>query len=131
MSSSEIEENVNKIKELLKSEDFGVVNTGLELARSLDEEAVYEKLLEGCGADKEGKLVNEKKEISDYLVCSLASISNGQKAKEILDNVTNLDLSSENSITNVEGLANLTNLTRLYLSDCTSLTNADVLAANN
>ena len=124
----EIQDNFNKIKELLKSDDFGVVNTGLELLRSLDEEAVYEKLLEGCGVDKEGKLVNEKKEISDYLVCSLASISNGQKAKEILDNVTNLDLSSENSITNVEGLANLTNLTRLYLSDCTSLTNLNGLA---
>jgi len=94
MSPSEIEENVNKIKELLKSEDFDIVNTGLELTRSLDEEAVYEKLLEGCGVDKEGWLVNEKREISNYLVCSLASISNGQKAKEILDNVTNLDLSS-------------------------------------
>jgi len=38
MSFSEIEENVNKIKELLKSEDFEVVNTGLELVISLDEE---------------------------------------------------------------------------------------------
>ena len=128
MSSSEIEENVNKIKELLKSEDFGVVNTGLALARSLDEEAVYEKLLEGCGVDKEGWLVNEKREISNYLVCSLASISNGQKAKEILDNVTNLDLSSDESINNVDGLANLTNIDKLDLSGCKSLTNVDGLA---
>ena len=128
MSSSEIEENVNKIKELLKSEDFGVVNTGLELVRSLDEEAVYEKLLEGCSVNEEGKLVNEKKEISDYLVCSLASISNGQKAKEILDNVTNLDLSSDESINNVDGLANLTNIDKLDLSGCKSLTNVDGLA---
>ena len=118
LNPSEIEENVNKIKELLKSDDFDVVNTGLELVRSLDEEALYEKLLEGCGVDKKGKLVNEKKEISDYLVCSLASISNGLKAKEILDNVTNLDLSSCKSITNVDGLANLTNLNYLNLEGC-------------
>ena len=38
MEPAEIEENVNKIKELLKSDDLGVVNTGLELVRSLDEE---------------------------------------------------------------------------------------------
>ena len=114
MSPLEIEQNVNKIKELLKSEDFEVVNTGLELARSLDEEAVYEKLLEGCGVDKEGKLVNEKKEISDYLVCSLASISNGEKAKEILDNVTKLDLSwRDESITNVDGLGAMLNVSSL------------------
>ena len=126
MSPSEIEENVNKIKELLKSDDFDVVNTGLELARSLDEDAVYEKLLEGCGVDKEGKLVNEKKELSDYLVCSLASVSNGPKAKEILDNVTKLDLRWDESITNVDGLANLANLTYLHLGGCKSLTNLNV-----
>ncbi|MAW83231.1 MAG: hypothetical protein CL832_02120 [Crocinitomicaceae bacterium] len=141
MSPSEIEQNVNKIKELLKSDDFDVVNTGLELVRSLDEEAVYENLLEGCGADKEGKLVNEKKEISDYLVCSLASISNGQKAKEILDNVITLDFSGDNMtelpavpeffknikevilhecyyLEDLEGLVNFPNITRLDLGCC-------------
>ena len=128
MEPSEIEQNVNKIKELLVSEDFDVCNTGLELARSLDEPAVYEKLLEGCGVNEEGKLVNEKKEISDYLVCSLASISNGKKAKEILDNVTKLDLSWNKSLTNVDGLANLTNLVELHLSNCQSLTNVGALA---
>ena len=127
MEPSEIEQNVNKIKELLKSEDFDVVNTGLELLRSLDEEAVYEKLLEGCGADKEGKLVNEKKEISDYLVCSLASISNGQKAKKIKENLTVLSL-YERNISNVDGLANLTNITRLNLH-CESLINLDGLGS--
>ena len=90
----EIQDNFNKIKELLKSDDFDVANTGLELTRALDEDELYEKLLEGCGADKEGNLLNEKEEISDYLVCYLASISNGRKSKEILDNVTNLNLVS-------------------------------------
>jgi hypothetical protein len=61
MEPSEIEQNVNKIKELLKSEDFDMVNTGLELFQELDSTEVYEELLEGCGVNKEGKLVNEKK----------------------------------------------------------------------
>jgi hypothetical protein len=89
MEPSEIEQNVNKIKELLVSEDFDVCNTGLELARSLDEPAVYEKLLEGCGVNEEGKLVNEKKEISAYLVCVLSSLSDGKTAKEIITGIAN------------------------------------------
>ncbi len=44
-----------------------MVNSGLDLAQALNEEAIYEKLLEGCGVDKEGKLVNEKKEISEFI----------------------------------------------------------------
>ena len=89
MEPSEIEQNVNKIKELLKSEDFDVINTGLELLQELDATEVYEKLLEGCGVNAEGRLVNEKKEISDYLVCTLSSISNGKKAKEIITGIAN------------------------------------------
>ena len=56
MEPSEIEQNVNKIKELLKSEDFDVVNTGLELLQELDAIEVYEELLEGCGVNEEGEL---------------------------------------------------------------------------
>ena len=117
MSPSEIEENVNKIKELLKSDDFGVVNTGLELARSLDEDAVYEKLLEGCGVSEEGKLVNEKKEISDYLVCALSSISNGKTAKEIIigieKNHIEIKLHSRHKIK--EQIDNISNITNLHI----------------
>jgi hypothetical protein len=62
-----------------------VVNTGLELLQELDSTEVYEELLEGGGVTEEGKLVNEKKEISDYLVCTLSSLSDGKTAKESMD----------------------------------------------
>ena len=42
MELSEIEQNVNKIKELLKSNDFDEVNKGLDLLKKLDENEVYE-----------------------------------------------------------------------------------------
>ena len=92
MEPSEIEQNVNKIKELLKSEDFDVVNTGLELLQELDAIEVYEELLEGCGVNEEGELVNENQEISDYMVCFFSSMSDLQTAKLIKTDLTKLDL---------------------------------------
>ena len=127
MEPSEIEQNINKIKGLLKSEDFDVVSSGIDLAQTLNEKAIYERLLEGCGVDKKGRLVNEKKEISDYLVCTLSSLSDGNKAKEIKEKITVLYFYDERNMANVDGLANLKNLTELYLIGCKSLTNVDGL----
>ena len=59
MNALHIEKYVNKIKDLLKIQDFDIINTGLELARSLDEAKVNGKLLEGCYLDKEGKSINK------------------------------------------------------------------------
>ena len=126
MEPSEIEQNTNKIKELLKSKDFDVVNTGLELLQELDATEVYEELLEGCGVTEEGKLVNEKKEISDYLVCTLSSLSDGPKAKKIKENLTVLSL-YERNIANVDGLANLTKLKSFSLGGCENLGNMDAM----
>ncbi len=128
MEPTEIYQNVNKIKELLKSKDFDVVNSGLDLAQALNEEAIYEKLLEGCGVDKEGKLVNEKKEISNYLVCTLSSLSNSPKSKEIIEKVTTLVMNDSN-MTNEDGenildyfdLPKLNNLNELDLSKSYSM----------
>ena len=120
-----MEQNVNKIKELLKSNDFDEVNRGLDLAQALNEEAIYERLLEGCGVNEEGKLVNEKKEISDYLVCTLSSLSDGPKAKEITVNITTLNL--EGNFKNVDGLCNFPSLTKLTINYCAYLTNVDGL----
>jgi hypothetical protein len=89
MEPTEIDQNVNEIKELLKSEDFDVVNTGLELLKALNENEVYDELLEGCGVNEEGNLVNEKEVISDYLVCVLSSISYGKTAKAIITGIAN------------------------------------------
>jgi internalin A len=127
MEPSEIEQNVNKIKELLKSEDFDVVNNGLELLKKIDEPEVYEKLLEGCGVNEEGYLVNEKKELSAYLVCVLSSLSDGPKAKEIKEKLTILNLSNDRNLRDLDVLYNFTNITSLDLSYCYSLTNLDGL----
>tara|TARA_B100001287_G_C22646782_1_gene513150 strand:- start:415 stop:1488 length:1074 start_codon:yes stop_codon:yes gene_type:complete len=128
MEPSEIVQNVNKINELLKSEDFDVVNSGLELVKTLNEEAVYEKILESCGVDKEGRLVNEKKRLNTYLICVLSSLSNGNIAKEIKDNLTILDLSNDDNLKNVDFLNSFTNITSLNLNYCFSLINLNGLA---
>ena len=67
--STELEQNVNKIKELLKSEDFNLVSNGLELARSLAIPALYVQLLEGCSVDDKGQLLNENSDFNNYIVC--------------------------------------------------------------
>tara|TARA_B100000767_G_C19660479_1_gene490738 strand:- start:79 stop:1032 length:954 start_codon:yes stop_codon:yes gene_type:complete len=115
MESSEIEQNVIKIKDLLKSLDFNIVNTGLELLKVLDENQLYEKLLEGCRVDEKGKLVNEKKEISNYLVCVLSIISHSKTAKEIIIGIQNnhieIKLHSTSKIKDqIDKLVNITNL---------------------
>tara|TARA_B100000768_G_C11226439_1_gene353015 strand:- start:91 stop:960 length:870 start_codon:yes stop_codon:yes gene_type:complete len=134
MEPSQIEQNVNKIKGLLKSEDFDVVNTGLELLKELDENEVYEKLLDGCSVDEEGWLVNEKKEISANLVCFLSSMSNVKIAKEIKANLTKLDLSSSYfgnrihmHLTNIDVLKYFPKIESIQLGHCRLLTNIDVL----
>ena len=116
MEPSEIEQNVNKIKELIKNEDLDIVNTGLEFLKKLDEPEVYEKLLEGCGIDEEGKLVNDKKEISDYLVLVISSYKDTFTSKIIRNKLSHLDLSYNDFITNVNFLSDFTNLIEVDLS---------------
>ena len=48
------------IKLLLKQRDYDAIDTGIELARGLDEPSVFETLLEGCSIDEEGKLISSK-----------------------------------------------------------------------
>ena len=63
MTKTELKENITKIKKLLKKRDYGNIDTGIELARGLNEPAVFEKLLGGCGIDEEGKLVQEWRKV--------------------------------------------------------------------
>jgi hypothetical protein len=53
---AEIERHIAGIQELLKLEDIGRVDAGIELARSLDEPSIHEGLLEDCSIDDEGNL---------------------------------------------------------------------------
>ena len=45
------DQEINKIKNLLKSKNFDSNIVGLELARSLKDPVVYKKLLEGCNVN--------------------------------------------------------------------------------
>jgi len=42
MTKAELKKNITKIKKLLKQRDYGNIDTGIELARGLDEPAVFE-----------------------------------------------------------------------------------------
>ena len=52
MTKTELKKTVVKIKKFLKQRDYGNIDTGIELARGLDEPEVFETLLEGCSIDK-------------------------------------------------------------------------------
>ena len=60
ITSAELRQYVSKIKKLLTQRDYSVIDSGIELARSLAEAAVFEELLQGCTTDKEGQLVRNK-----------------------------------------------------------------------
>ncbi|MEO2144011.1 MAG: hypothetical protein ABGW83_07855 [Flavobacteriaceae bacterium] len=124
MEPLEIDQNVNKIKDLLKSDDFEINNTGLDRALTLAEPAVFEKLLSGCGVDDKGKLINENADFNNYIVCCLLVSANSPDLK----NLSYLDLSNCKSLKNVDVLSNLNNLITLNLNYCYNLENLDGLA---
>ncbi len=47
MNKTELKQAVTKIKKFLKQRDFGAIDTGIELARSLDDPEIFEALLGG------------------------------------------------------------------------------------
>ncbi len=47
MSKGELKQNVTKIKKFLKQRDFDAIATGVELARGLNDPAVFTALLGG------------------------------------------------------------------------------------
>ena len=71
MNEAELKQNITKIKKFLKKRDYDAIDTGIELARGLDEPAVFEALLGGWSINvvdptdpyiwaDEGKLVLEE-----------------------------------------------------------------------
>ena len=146
MTKTELKKNITKIKKFLKQRDYDIIDTGIELARSLDEPAVFETLLGGWSINDEGKLVLEEgyqgetltKRWSDeswpYFAYALVNLigyaPKNTKVHKSLEyaNIKTLSLTNCSWLELPFGLANLTNLTSLDLSFCTSLQNVDVLA---
>ena len=113
MNNSELKKNIQRIKDLLKSLDFTDNTKGLDLAIELNDVNVFKQLLEGCGIDGVGRLVNEKNEISSYFICALSNVCDVPIAREIKAKLTDLNLGSSTTITNVDGLSEFTNITKL------------------
>ena len=60
MTKTELKKTLVKIKKFLKQRDYDAIDTGIELARGLNEPAVFEALLGGWSINDEGKLVLEE-----------------------------------------------------------------------
>ena len=60
MTKTELKKTVVKIKKFLKQRDYDAIDTSIELARGLDEPAVFEALLGGWSINEDGKLVLEE-----------------------------------------------------------------------
>ena len=44
----ELKRNIANIKKFLQREDCGMIDSGIELARSLDQESIFEEFLKDC-----------------------------------------------------------------------------------
>ena len=139
MTKTELKKTVVKIKKLLKQRDYDAIDTGIELARGLDESAVFETLLEGCSLDEYGNLVTNKifsgtgpaQPFLDYALLNLIGyVPKNTKVDKSLEhaNIKTLQVRDRKWLELPFGLANLTNLTSLNLGWLKPLQNVDVLA---
>ena len=60
VSGDELKQAISEIEDLVIQHDYDAIDRGIELARGLDDPAVFESLLKGCSIDKEGVLVASK-----------------------------------------------------------------------
>ena len=146
ITSAELRQYVSKIKKLLTQRDYSVIDSGIELARSLAEAAVFEELLQGCTIDKEEQLVNNKlftgtgpaQPYLNYALISMIAYAPKDCVSAVtlrrsitrltmvlfsteplaeFKNLVSLNLNGSGSLQKVDGLANCTKLTNLNLSN--------------
>ena len=150
MTKTELKQNITKIKKLLKQRDYDIIDSGIELARALDEPVVFEALLGGWSINDEGILVLEEgykgetltKRWSDeswpYFAYALVSLigyaPKNTKVDKSLEHskVKTLDLKGYPWLELPSGITNLANITSLVLSgwrnSSYSIKNIDSLA---
>ena len=128
ITSAELKQYVSKIRKLLTQRDYTVIDSGIELARSLDEAVAFEQLLKGCGIDKEGRLVRNKiftgtGPAQPYLDCALLSLIAYAPEKTNLNeslkcsNIKSLSLDNNGAWTELPScITSFPNLTSLNLS---------------
>ena len=128
LTEQQVLEYTEKIKVLVSSDQEELA---VELLRSLDSPRLYEELLKECSIDEDGKPQlpdwskdDEGNELVSFFLELIAHCPTEAQINPSLrkESITHLHLVSCYSLTNVDGLSNLTNLTKLDLSYCYSLT---------
>jgi Leucine-rich repeat (LRR) protein len=153
MNKTELKKTVTKIKKFLKQRDYEAINTGVELARGLNDPTVFESLLKDCAIGKtsapaplgyssvqtvEAGLVRSKafsgsgpaQPYLDYaLVNLIAYAPEGAKVHESLvrSNIRTLTLGGRSWLELPKGFEGFENLTSLDLGYSDSLQNVDGL----
>ena len=131
------DKNFSKIKKFLLQRDYGSIDTGLELLRSLNDPSIFSKLLSGCAIDEKGKLVRNSifngtgpaQPFLDYALWNIiglipddikidSSLIKKDITKIKILNTTSVG-SRENGLTKFPiGIYNFSNLIHLDLSHC-------------
>ena len=60
MDKSELQKNISKIKKLLTQRDIGLIDSGIEILRALDQKEIYEELLKDCSINEYGGIEPSK-----------------------------------------------------------------------
>jgi hypothetical protein len=137
---AELKRNIANIKKFLQHRDFGMIDSGIELARSLDQESIFEEFLKDCAINKEGQLVRNKmfsgtgpaQPYLDYALFNLIAYApektNLNKSLK-RSNIKSLNLYGSKEWTELPSyISSFTSLTSLDLSSCGNLQNVDSLA---
>ena len=135
----ELKRNIANIKKFLQREDCGMIDSGIELARSLDQESIFEEFLKDCKI-YEGSLVRNKifsgeasaQQYLDYALLNL--IAYAPEKTNLNKSLKRSNIKSLNFYENEEWtelpscISSFTSLTSLDLSYCYALQNVDGLA---
>jgi Leucine-rich repeat (LRR) protein len=141
VAMDDLKQAVGGIEKFVTQHDYDAIDTGVELARGLDDPAVFESLLKGCSIDKEGVLVASKlypvhedaRSYQDYaLLHLLLHAPAGARLHRSLQrsNITRLDLFGNQWRELPPGLGTLKKLKKLNFEQIDdALQNADALAS--
>jgi hypothetical protein len=157
LSAADRKQAIKKIKKFVTQRDYDIIDTGIELARSLDDPGVFAEILEGCAFgkaesagpyyrgsagfdDADGQPIRNKfffasampaQPYLDYAL--LEFIANAPEAADIhaslkVSNVTILVTNASNWTRLPPGISNFEKLSVLNLRNCRSLTDLKGLA---
>ena len=137
---AELKRNIVNIKKFLKKRDFSMIDSGIELTRSLDQELIFAEFLKDCAINKEGQLVRNKmfsgtgpaQPYLDYALLNLVAYA--PEKTNLNKSLKRSNIKSLNFYESIEWtelpsyISSFTSLTSLELNSCGNLQNFDSLA---